>query len=203
MHCNLAFSEFSWKANISLLMRKNRFFYHQLHFQQQYANYPAASSIPTAVFQISERKKETNFGKAFAAQKLLLNWNWKMSSVLLCKVGGMRKLKILLYRAREFLFAKHRHSQDNPLHNLWIIYIFRWGYINISVKCLAVWEWTQTFLGSYHITVLSLRLCDIGRIHGEKGDIICNQCRYIDRNPGTNETVMSVAILAQLNLLIV
>lgn len=36
-----------------------------------------------------------------------------------------------------------------------------------------------------------------------RGDSICKQDRYIDRDPGTNGTFMSVAILAQLNLLII
>lgn len=51
---------------------------------QQCANYPAASTVPTAVFQICKRKGN-KFRKAYAAQRWLLNWNGKMSSVLLCK----------------------------------------------------------------------------------------------------------------------
>lgn len=119
------------------------------------------------LFSRSLREKRNKFWEAYAAQRWLLNWNWKMSSVLLCKEGD-EKIENPPLPSREFLFAKHRHSQDNPLHNLWIIYIFQWRCINISVQCLAVKEWTKTFLDSYHITVLSLRLCDGGRIHGEK-----------------------------------
>ncbi len=189
MYYNLAFSEVSLNARISLSMRISGFRFASFTSTSSVLITPRCPRLPQLLSRSLREKERNKFWKAYAAQRWLLNWNGKMSSVLLCK-NGDEKMENPPSPSREFLTAWHKCSQDNPLHNLWIIYISRWVCINITFWCLAGWEWTQTFLGSYRLTVLSLRPCDGGRIHREKGDSIRKRGRYIDRNPGTDGTVM-------------
>lgn len=68
------------------------------------------------LFSRTLRQKETIYWKAYAAQRWLLNWNGKMSRVVLCKDWD-KKIENPPLPNREFLTAWLRQSQDNPLHN--------------------------------------------------------------------------------------